>query len=186
MFSLLHLSTFFHSLFHLHVTFQFQDVFLVESFNFSLFHFHMTFETISPKRIWFYPNYLILISLCFHRHYPTNLRSSFCACITPNVPMADSAAGYPANAQIPVDLFVSKKHPGLTRGDLGFADASGNIVFKVDRKSSKSSADKRVLLLDSEGNPLISMHRHHVSRCVCLVPYKIFPGNSCSIERKSF
>ncbi|XP_062171285.1 protein LURP-one-related 7 [Alnus glutinosa] len=75
--------------------------------------------------------------------------------------MADSAAGYPANAQIPVDLFVSKKHPGLTRGDLGFADASGNIVFKVDRKSSKSSADKRVLLLDSEGNPLISMHRHH-------------------------
>jgi len=75
--------------------------------------------------------------------------------------MADSAAGYPANVLIPVDLFVSKKHPGLTRGDLGFADASGNIVFKVDRKSSKSSAHKRVLLLDYQGNPLISMHRHH-------------------------
>lgn len=71
--------------------------------------------------------------------------------------MADSVPEYPVNVPIPVDLFVSKKHPGLTRGDLGFADASGNIVFKVNRKSS----NKRVLLLDSEGNPLISMNRHH-------------------------
>lgn len=74
--------------------------------------------------------------------------------------MGDSAPDYPVNLPIPVDLFVSKKHPGLTRGDLGFADASGNIVFKVNNLSSKSSGNKRALL-DSEGNTLISMSRHH-------------------------
>ncbi|KAF5744462.1 protein LURP-one-related 7 [Tripterygium wilfordii] len=82
--------------------------------------------------------------------------------------MASTVAIHPAeNSQIPVDLFVSRKHPDLTRGDLGFADSSGNIVFRVSlesrrRRSSSSSscsAPKRVLL-DAAGVPLISMYRH--------------------------
>ncbi|KAK4606815.1 hypothetical protein RGQ29_000879 [Quercus rubra] len=58
---------------------------------------------------------------------------------------------------IPVDLFVSKKHPGLTGGDLGFADASGNVIFRVNRQSSPKN--KR-LFLNSTGNPLISIYRY--------------------------
>ncbi|KAG2669860.1 hypothetical protein I3760_14G054900 [Carya illinoinensis] len=72
--------------------------------------------------------------------------------------MANLGPEYPYSP-IPVDLFVSKKHRGLSRGDLGFADASGRIVFRVNRPSSKSSANKLVLL-DATGKPLISMHRH--------------------------
>ena len=52
--------------------------------------------------------------------------------------MATWTPVYPAAVPIPVDLFVSKKHPGLN-GDWGFADSLGNIVFKVNfDKSSKS------------------------------------------------
>ncbi|KAG2672948.1 hypothetical protein I3760_13G066000 [Carya illinoinensis] len=72
--------------------------------------------------------------------------------------MAYSAAEYPTNLPIPIDLFVSKKHAGLTRDDLGFADASGRIVFKVNRQSSKSSANKLVIV-DATGKPVVSLHR---------------------------
>ncbi|KAJ0074750.1 hypothetical protein Patl1_35095 [Pistacia atlantica] len=58
-----------------------------------------------------------------------------------------------ATAPIPVDLFVSKKHPGLTRGEIGFADSSGNIVFKVNRQSSA-----KIVVLNSIGNPLVSLY----------------------------
>ncbi|KAJ0006784.1 hypothetical protein Pint_30714 [Pistacia integerrima] len=58
-----------------------------------------------------------------------------------------------ATAPIPIDLFVSKKHPGLTRGQIGFADSSGNIVFKVNRQSSA-----KTVVLNSVGNPLISLY----------------------------
>ena len=69
-----------------------------------------------------------------------------------------------AHSPIPFDLFVSKKHPGLTHGDLGFADASGNVIFKINRRSSKSSPNhNKRLLLDSAGNPLLSIYRYHVS-----------------------
>lgn len=75
---------------------------------------------------------------------------------------AGSSSVYPATSKIPVDLFVSKKHPGLTRGEVGFGDASGNIVFRVDLRSPKLDLHlhphKRVLL-DSSGNSLISMCR---------------------------
>ena len=68
---------------------------------------------------------------------------------------------------IPVDLFGSKKHAGVPRGILAFADASGNIVFKVHRQppnpNSSSSPKDTKLLLDSNDNPLFSIHRHHVS-----------------------
>ena len=65
-----------------------------------------------------------------------------------------------SSSPIPVDLFVSKKHPGLTGGDLGFADASGNVTFRLNRHSSPKN--KR-LFLDSTGNPLISIYRYRVS-----------------------
>ncbi|XP_011041825.1 PREDICTED: protein LURP-one-related 7 isoform X2 [Populus euphratica] len=64
---------------------------------------------------------------------------------------------YPAAVPIPVDLFVSKKHPGLN-GDLGFADSLGNIVFKVNFDKSSKSSFKGVLL-DASGNPLITVFR---------------------------
>ncbi|KAB5512888.1 hypothetical protein DKX38_029916 [Salix brachista] len=64
---------------------------------------------------------------------------------------------YPAAVPIPVDLFISKKHPGLN-GDLGFADSLGNIVFKVNFDKLSKSSSKRVLL-DASGNPLITVFR---------------------------
>ncbi|KAB2038784.1 hypothetical protein ERO13_D03G143800v2 [Gossypium hirsutum] len=73
-----------------------------------------------------------------------------------------SAPVYPANTPIPFDLFVSKKHRALPRGVLGFADSSGNIVFKVNRQDSKSSfSHAKAILLDSAGNPLISLYPHN-------------------------
>ncbi|XVE58948.1 hypothetical protein DITRI_Ditri05aG0004000 [Diplodiscus trichospermus] len=71
------------------------------------------------------------------------------------------APTHPAKLPIPIDLFVSRKHPGLPRGVLGFADSSGNIVFRVNRQSSKSSSKDKMVLLNSAGNPLISIYRHH-------------------------
>ncbi|KAK9124665.1 hypothetical protein Sjap_014267 [Stephania japonica] len=60
----------------------------------------------------------------------------------------------PPIAQIPVDLFVSRKRSGLTRGALTFRDSSDNVVFSVaDRPSSK-------LLLDRTGLPLVSIARN--------------------------
>ncbi|KAL1192743.1 Protein LURP-one-related 7 [Cardamine amara subsp. amara] len=58
--------------------------------------------------------------------------------------------------RIPIDLFVSKKLPGLSSGDLGFADSSKNLVF-ILRKSSSSLKS----LLDSSGAPLFSISRLH-------------------------
>ncbi|EOY34645.1 Uncharacterized protein TCM_042248 [Theobroma cacao] len=78
-----------------------------------------------------------------------------------NIRMTTSAPVHPANSPIPIDLFVSKKQPGLPRGVLGFADSSGKIVFRINRQSSQSSADDRTVLLDSAGNPLISIYGHH-------------------------
>uniref|UniRef100_A0A2P2IL34 Protein LURP-one-related 7 n=1 Tax=Rhizophora mucronata TaxID=61149 RepID=A0A2P2IL34_RHIMU len=70
-----------------------------------------------------------------------------------------------ASSHIPVDLFISKKHPGLARGDLGFADSSGNIVFRAIRHASsgsqKSSDHSKRLVLDAFGNPLFSICRTH-------------------------
>ncbi|CAH2060049.1 unnamed protein product [Thlaspi arvense] len=74
--------------------------------------------------------------------------------------MADSETPYHPDAEdlrrIPVDLFVSKKLPGLSSGDLGFADSSDNLVF-ILRKSSSSLK----LVLDSSGVPLFSISRLH-------------------------
>ncbi|XP_010510386.1 PREDICTED: protein LURP-one-related 7-like [Camelina sativa] len=58
--------------------------------------------------------------------------------------------------RIPVDLFASKKLPGLSSGDLGFADSSENLVF-ILRKSSSSLKS----LLDSSGIALFSISRLH-------------------------
>ncbi|KAH1105968.1 hypothetical protein J1N35_009736 [Gossypium stocksii] len=64
-----------------------------------------------------------------------------------------------AHWPIPVDLFVSKKHPSLPRGLLAFADSSGNILFRLNSLSHHPK--KTLRLLDSAGNPLISIYRHH-------------------------
>ncbi|KAL5580601.1 hypothetical protein UlMin_013043 [Ulmus minor] len=63
---------------------------------------------------------------------------------------------------IPVDLFVSKKHPGLDHGDLCFVNSDGNMVYKATRPSSlKSSSSSNRILLDAAGNPLILMCYNH-------------------------
>ncbi|CAK9186475.1 unnamed protein product [Ilex paraguariensis] len=64
------------------------------------------------------------------------------------------------NLQIPVDLFVSKKYDG---GNFGFADSSGNLVFRVDRQSDKSTdvPHRNHVLLDASGNSLMSIRRNH-------------------------
>ncbi|KAK6927169.1 LURP-one-related [Dillenia turbinata] len=66
------------------------------------------------------------------------------------------------NSQIPIDLFVSKKHRGLTRsGFLKFTDANGNLIFTIDSHSSLSDSPHRTkLLLDASGKPLISICHH--------------------------
>ncbi|KAL0458562.1 UNVERIFIED_CONTAM: protein LURP-one-related 7 [Sesamum latifolium] len=75
---------------------------------------------------------------------------------------------YPANFQIPFDLFVSKKNKGLgSPGNLRFTDSAGNLVYMV-RKLSHKSADNRPnctkkLLLDSSGNTLFTINRVSVS-----------------------
>ncbi|XP_034688639.1 protein LURP-one-related 7 [Vitis riparia] len=77
--------------------------------------------------------------------------------------MASSALAYPSDFQIPFDLFISKKHPGLPRGYLGLADSSGNIVYRVNRRSPKHNR----VLLDAAGNPLISMRGSHDGSWQC-------------------
>ncbi|KAK2652873.1 hypothetical protein Ddye_012729 [Dipteronia dyeriana] len=73
-----------------------------------------------------------------------------------------STSTYPLNLPIPVDLFASKKHPGLTRGEIGFADSSGDVVFRVfKRHSSSSSSSSKRLLVDSSGNSLVSVYHQH-------------------------
>ncbi|KAL0710463.1 hypothetical protein Bca4012_017441 [Brassica carinata] len=64
---------------------------------------------------------------------------------------------HPDPERIPVDLFASKKLPGLlSSGDLGFADSSDHLLF-ILRKSSSSLK----FLLDSSGVPLFSISRLH-------------------------
>ncbi|KAL7173066.1 hypothetical protein ACSBR2_032521 [Camellia fascicularis] len=70
-----------------------------------------------------------------------------------------AAPEFQANLQMAIDLFVSKKRHGVTRGGgLRFKDSSGNLVFRVERQSHKSAL-KRVLF-DASGNPLIYIHRN--------------------------
>lgn len=80
-----------------------------------------------------------------------------------NFSMNDLASAYPA---IPVDLF-GKKHHGLGHRELTFTDSSGKIAFRAKRQSPRSSSDphhqKRILLLDTTGNPLFSICLDHVS-----------------------
>ncbi|MBA0764085.1 hypothetical protein Gotri_013456 [Gossypium trilobum] len=70
-----------------------------------------------------------------------------------------------AHWPIPVDLFVSEKHPSLPRGLLAFADSSGNILFRLNSLSHHPK--KTLRILDSAGNPLISIYRHHFPRSKC-------------------
>ncbi|KAM7260224.1 hypothetical protein ACFE04_015965 [Oxalis oulophora] len=75
-----------------------------------------------------------------------------------------SAPIFPSNLPIPVDLFLSKKHRGLPRGVLGFADSDGNVVYKVQSEIPElpSAAKKKKSVLDSLGNTLITLYRYTV------------------------
>ncbi|XP_022154859.1 protein LURP-one-related 7 [Momordica charantia] len=57
---------------------------------------------------------------------------------------------------IPVDLFLSNKHPDY------LTNSSGDIIFRLSRQSSKSPSIDKILLLDAAAaaDPLISIHRH--------------------------
>lgn len=74
---------------------------------------------------------------------------------------------------IPVDLFVSKKHPAYKQGVLCFVDSCGNVVYKINRRSSvqssssPSSSSKKRVLLDAAGTPLLSIHRNHKGSWQC-------------------
>ncbi|XP_052172393.1 protein LURP-one-related 7 [Diospyros lotus] len=78
--------------------------------------------------------------------------------------MDTSAPEFRANAQIPIDLFISKKHRVHTLGRAGggegirFTDASGNLVFRVEHQLPKS--DHTLLLVEASGNPLIYIRRN--------------------------
>ncbi|KAL9316491.1 hypothetical protein ACSQ67_017492 [Phaseolus vulgaris] len=87
--------------------------------------------------------------------------------------LGTSESSYPGsgNWEIPIDLFGSKKHAGVSRGILAFADESGNIVFRVNRhppnpNSSPLPKDKK-LLLDASGNTLFSIYRYHNGSWKC-------------------
>ncbi|EEF44676.1 conserved hypothetical protein [Ricinus communis] len=66
---------------------------------------------------------------------------------------------YPTAPQIPMDLFISKKHPDLAHGELGFADSSGNLVFRTKYISSKRCSSSKWVILDKSRNPIISIYR---------------------------
>ncbi|KAG6607355.1 Protein LURP-one-related 7, partial [Cucurbita argyrosperma subsp. sororia] len=55
---------------------------------------------------------------------------------------------------IPVDLFLSKKHPDHV------TTSSGDIIFRLSRQSLKSSSIDKIVLHDAAAaGPLISIHR---------------------------
>ncbi|KAI4315993.1 hypothetical protein L6164_024013 [Bauhinia variegata] len=81
-----------------------------------------------------------------------------------------SASSYPGNGNypIPIDLFISKNHPQVTRGDLAFADSEGNIVYRVNRRRCPtSSPDNKKLLLDANSNPLLSIYHDQKGSWKC-------------------
>ncbi|KAL3715388.1 hypothetical protein ACJRO7_007163 [Eucalyptus globulus] len=83
------------------------------------------------------------------------------------VPASDAAV--PAILPIPIDLFGSKKHKNLPRGELGFVDSSGNPVFRIVRQPKSSSLSSppppppprrdTKSLLDAAGDPILSIAR---------------------------
>ncbi|CAM8950127.1 unnamed protein product [Rhodiola kirilowii] len=79
--------------------------------------------------------------------------------------MASAIAADPASlaSQIPVDLFISKKHPGLAAGTIGVADATGNILYTVEPQSHKTNIfshhTRHFILLDADRHPVMTLSR---------------------------
>uniref|UniRef100_A0A7N0VIB1 Uncharacterized protein n=1 Tax=Kalanchoe fedtschenkoi TaxID=63787 RepID=A0A7N0VIB1_KALFE len=77
--------------------------------------------------------------------------------------MASAIAADPASlaSQIPIDLFVSKKHPGLAAGVIGFANAAGNIIYTVESVSHKTHIfphhSRHFVLQDADGHALMTL-----------------------------
>ncbi|XP_054819672.1 protein LURP-one-related 7 [Prosopis cineraria] len=80
-----------------------------------------------------------------------------------------SGIAYPVDGQIAIDLFVSKKHPGVPRGHLAFLDYSNNLIFRINPHSPKPSASNnyKKVLLDASGEPLLSIYRYHTGSWKC-------------------
>ncbi|XP_043725257.1 protein LURP-one-related 10-like [Telopea speciosissima] len=72
-----------------------------------------------------------------------------------------SVVGVQFCAPYPVDLTVIKKVLTLGEGNFSVADVNGNIVFKV-KDTLLSLRDRRVLV-DANGNPLLSMQQKILS-----------------------
>lgn len=64
-------------------------------------------------------------------------------------------------APYPVDLTVTKKAISISDGDFSVTDANGNVVFRV--KGAVFSVRDRRVLVDANGNPLLSMQQKILS-----------------------
>ncbi|KAJ8647706.1 hypothetical protein MRB53_000729 [Persea americana] len=69
----------------------------------------------------------------------------------------------PETAQIPIDLIISKGHLALTRVDFKVTDAHGNLLYRVDSRSTDQDGEasfnkkNRRILLGVTKNPIISI-----------------------------
>ncbi|XP_058110526.1 protein LURP-one-related 7 [Magnolia sinica] len=88
---------------------------------------------------------------------------------------SSSIVEIPANQQIPIDLTMTKRIPGVTRGKLRVTDAHGNLVYQLDGRSALSSPYKyKKILVDSFGNPQISIVQNKDGGA-----WQGFRGDSC-------
>lgn len=60
-------------------------------------------------------------------------------------------------APYPVDLTMVRKLISITDGNFAVADVNGNLVFKV--KGKLLTIHDRRILLDSQGNPIVSLRQ---------------------------
>lgn len=60
-----------------------------------------------------------------------------------------------------VDLTIVRKMMTISEGNFGVTDANGNIMFKV--KGKVMSLRARRVLLDANGNPIVSFQRKVLS-----------------------
>ncbi|XP_068644384.1 protein LURP-one-related 7-like isoform X2 [Aristolochia californica] len=72
----------------------------------------------------------------------------------------EHSVDFPTTSQIPVDLIIWKNPLKLTWAGLTVKDANGNLVFKVQRRSSGCKRRGKRLLVDANNNPVISIHRN--------------------------
>lgn len=75
-------------------------------------------------------------------------------------------------APTPVDLIMVRKLISITDGNFAVADVNGNLMFKV--KGKLLSVHDRRVLLDSQGNPIVSLRQKvpfHLIRILQFHPF---------------